>query len=137
MNEGLPKFKGENLLAEIRKSTDGLTYMSETDAPVEPYSGGHADTVDIANFIDVSASAVKHQKLAPKKFFDRLTTVSDWFDPEQRETARRFSELEKLLEENLNKLTVFKIGHIQIDIYVVGLDADKNLIGIKTKAVET
>jgi hypothetical protein len=137
MNEWLPKFKGENLLAEIRKSTDGLTYMSETDAPVEPYSGWRADTVDICNFIQGAARAVKHEKLAPKKFFDRLTTVSEWFGPEQTETARRFSELEKLLSENLSELTVFKIGHIQIDIFVVGLDADKNLIGIKTKAVET
>ena len=136
MNEWLPKFKGENLLAEIRKSTDGLTYMSETDAPVEPFSGGHADTVDIAKIIE-NADAIKQEKLSAKKFFERLTTVSDWFGPEQTETARRFSELEKLLEENLSELTVFKIGNIQIDIYVVGLDADKTLIGIKTKAVET
>jgi hypothetical protein len=136
MNEWLPKFKGENLLAEIKKSTDGLTYMSETDAPVEPFSSGRADTVDIVKFIE-NDGAVKREKLSAKKFFDRLTTVSDWFGPEQTETARRFLELEKLLEENLSELTVFKIGRIQIDIYVVGLDADKNLIGIKTKAVET
>jgi len=136
MNEWLPKFKGENLLAEITKSTDGLTYMSETDAPVEPFSGGHADVVDIAKIIE-NEGAAKHEKLSPKKFFERLTTVSDWFGPEQTETARRFSELEELLDENLSELTVFKIGNIQIDIYVVGLDADKTLIGIKTKAVET
>ena len=136
MNEWLPKFKGENLLAEIRKSTDGLAYMSETDAPVEPFSGGHADNVDIAELVE-NGGAAKHEKLSPKKFFDRLTTVSDWFGPEQTETARRFSELEKLLQENLSDLTVFKIGHIQVDIYVVGLDTDKTLIGIKTKAVET
>jgi hypothetical protein len=42
-----------------------------------------------------------------------------------------------LLEENLADLTVFRIGSIRIDIYVVGLDADGNLAGIKTKAVET
>jgi hypothetical protein len=136
MNEWLPKFKGENLLAEIRKSTDGLNYVSETDAPVEPFSGGHVDAVDIAKLIE-NTGAMKHEKLSPKKFFDRLTTVNDWFGPEQTDTARRFSELEKLLEENLSELTVFKIGRIQIDLYVVGYDADKNLIGVKTKAVET
>lgn len=136
MNEWLPKFKGENLLAEITRSTDGLTYISETDAPVEAFSGGHADTVDITSLIE-NRGSVKCEKLSAKKFFDRLTTVSDWFGPEQIETARRFSEVEKILEENLRDLAAFKMGHIQIDIYVVGLDADNNLIGIKTKAVET
>ncbi len=42
-----------------------------------------------------------------------------------------------LLEANLRDLRVFKIGEIQIDIYVVGLDVENNLTGIQTKAVET
>jgi len=37
MNERLPKFKGKKLLAEIAKSTQGLIYISETDAQVEPF----------------------------------------------------------------------------------------------------
>ncbi len=40
-------------------------------------------------------------------------------------------------EKNLRDLKVFKIGKIQIDVYVVGLDAEDNLLGIETKAVET
>jgi hypothetical protein len=45
--------------------------------------------------------------------------------------------LQKLLEENLEDLIVLRTGRIQIDIYVVGLDAAGNLAGIQTKAVET
>ncbi len=40
-------------------------------------------------------------------------------------------------EKNLRNLKVFKVGKIQLDIYVVGLDAENRLLGIKTKAVET
>ena len=72
-----------------------------------------------------------------EQFFARLTTENDWFGEKEKETARRFSALQKLLDENLRDLTVSKIGHIQLEIFVVGLDADNNLIGIKTKAVET
>jgi len=45
--------------------------------------------------------------------------------------------LKILLEKKLKELKVFKIGKIQLDIYVVGLDAESNLTGIQTKAVET
>ena len=51
--------------------------------------------------------------------------------------AKRFLELQKLLEENLRELKVFRIGRIQLDIFVVGIDKSGSLIGVSTKAVET
>jgi hypothetical protein len=137
MNERLPKFKCENLLTEIKKSTAGLTYISETDAAVETYNGGHVDSVNISHFVPNKTGSGKYEQISPERFFERLTTERDWYGPREKEIARRFAELEKLLRENLSDLTVFRIGRIQIDIYVVGLDAEDNLIGIKTKAVET
>ena len=63
--------------------------------------------------------------------------MQDWFGDEETATANKFAELKKLLEDNLRYLKVFKIGKIELDIYIVGLDVESNLIGIKTKAVET
>ncbi len=45
--------------------------------------------------------------------------------------------MKDLLEKNLKDLKVFKVGKIQLDVYAVGLDAESNVIGIQTKAVET
>jgi hypothetical protein len=42
-----------------------------------------------------------------------------------------------LLEGNLRDLRVFKVGRIELDIYVVGINSEGILMGIKTKAVET
>jgi hypothetical protein len=137
MNERLPKFKGKNLLAEIEKSTAGLTYISETDAPVKAVFVAGARSTDAIHFISKGTAAEILEARQPREFFDRLTTEKDWFGSREREIAKRFSELEKLLNENLCNLTVLRVGRIQIDIYVVGLDADGNLVGIKTKAVET
>ena len=61
----------------------------------------------------------------------------DWYGAEEKHNAERFARLQNLLEENLRDLKVFKIGRIEIDVYVVGLDQNNELIGIKTKAVET
>lgn len=133
MNERLPKFKGKKLLVEIEKSTAGLTYISETDADVEPYYGERVPSIEI----DHLTADKRYERIDPKIFFERLTIEKDWFGAREKERAKRFALLQKLLEENLRGITVFRIGDIQIDIYVVGLDADGNLIGIKTKAVET
>jgi hypothetical protein len=137
MNEWLPKFKNEKLLAQIVEHTKGLTYISETDSAIEPYSGERTGTVSVSDLISGETDAIKYEKLSPENFFDRLIVDRDWFGPKEKENAQRFAQLQKLLQENLRDLTVFKIGYIRLDVYVVGLDADNNLIGIKTKAVET
>lgn len=134
MNERLPKFKGQKLLAEIEKSTDGLTYISETDASIEPVYVGH---VEAESFLESIGNDQKSETLDPAAFFDRLTTIKDWFGPRENERAKTFALLEEILRVNLRDIKVIRVGHIRIDIYVVGLDADDNLIGIKTKAVET
>ena len=137
MNEWLPNFKSENLLSEIAKSTSGLVYISETDAPIEPFFGGQVESVDVNQVVQQMFASGNLETVNAKQFFVRLTAEKDWFGEREKQTARRFSVLQKLLEANLRDIKVFKIGHIQIEIYVVGLDAHNNLIGIKTKAVET
>jgi hypothetical protein len=72
-----------------------------------------------------------------RAFFARLTRTEGWHDDAQRAQAKKFLELQTLLEENLRDLKVFKVGRIRLDIYAVGLDVDGNLLGIKTRAVET
>lgn len=127
------------LAEQIEKAAAGLYYISETDAEVKPFVGGKAEAVSKE---EVSAQT-KNRADAPieernfAEFFERLTKIEDWFGDEEKETARKFAELKKVLENNIRDLKVFKIGKIQLDIYAVGLDAENRLIGIKTKAVET
>ena len=134
MNERLPKFKGQELLAEIEKSTKGLTYISETDADVEPV---FIRSSEAENFLDSIGKDEKRETLDPSAFFYRLTTKKEWFGPKENESAKRFALLEGILRSNLRDLKVIRVGRVRIDIYVIGLDADNNRIGIKTIAVET
>jgi hypothetical protein len=134
MNERLPKFKGEKLLDEITKSTTGLTYISETDAAIEPFFAARDKEKNIFNRI---AGHQLREEREASEFFSRLTKIRDWFGPREIARAKRFALLEKLLAENLHDIKAIRIGRINIDIYVVGRDADENLVGIKTKAVET
>lgn len=70
-------------------------------------------------------------------FFERLIAINEWFGDSEKERAARFARLKAELAASLSDLTVFRIGRIRIDIYVVGIDAEGRLAGIATKSVET
>lgn len=141
--------KKMNLIAEtpqanpfvekVKELSEGLYYISETDAEIFPFEGTKAEAVTKENILIQTKNApdapVEERNFA--EIFARLTAMQDWFGDEEKATAERFAAIQKFLEENLKDLKVFKIGSIQIDVYFVGLDANGNLMGIQTKAVET
>jgi len=129
----------DNLAEQIKIAVRGLYYISETDALIQPFIGKQAKTVSKQEILSqtkkAADSTVEEKDFAG--FFARLTEIQDWFGDEEKEIAKKFVRLKELLEKNLRDLKVFRIGKIQLDIYVVGLNAEDNLLGIETKAVET
>ena len=129
----------KKLTEQIKKAAEGLYYISETDAEIFLFTGAKSDAVTKENLLSQTGNKpeapVEERNFAD--FFTRLTKIQDWFGDEEKQTAAKFARLKELLEKNLKDLKVFKVGRIEIDIYVVGLDAQGNLAGIKTKAVET
>ena len=140
INKDDPDISEKNDFAEnVKKLTKDLYYISETDAEFSVFVGEKTDSVskkEILRQIKNSPDAKVEEKDF-NEFFARLTKIQDWFEKEEIEDARRFGELEKLLRENLTDKKVFKIGEVQLEIYVVGLDEKSNLSGLKTEAVET
>ena len=130
---------GKNLGEEVKKLVEGLYYISETDAEMLPFVGAEARAVTKEEILSQTKSPanlpIEERDFA--QFFARFTEIQDWFGDEEKETAQKFVRLKEFLEKNLKDLKVFKIGKIQLDVYVVGLDAGNRLMGIKTKAVET
>jgi len=131
---------GENSLKEkIKKACGGLYYISETDAEISPFVGSQAEAVTKEEILSQTKSA--SDATIEERNFDeliaRLTEIQDWFGDEEKQTAQKFADLRGLLKNNLRDLKVFKIGKIELDVYVIGLDAENKLTGIKTKAVET
>lgn len=127
------------LVEQIKKLCENLIYISETDADISPFAGGVASAV-------TKEEILRQTKAAPDapveerdfdEIFGRLTEIQDWFGDEEKQTVQKFSDLRDFMKKNLRDLKVFKIGQIQLDVYAVGLDARNNLVGIKTRAVET
>ena len=131
--------KKESFEEELKKACEGLYYVSETDAEIFPFFGGKvkgSPLETIALNLGLKKETAVEERIFVD-FFTRLTKIQDWFTEIETKNAKRFLALQKLLEEKLEDLIVLRTGRIQIDIYVVGIDAAGNLAGIQTKTVET
>ncbi len=129
----------DSLAKQIQEITADLYYISETDALILPFVSQQVQSISRETILEQTEnapdSAVEERSFV--EFFARLIEIQDWFREEETKMAEKYLLLKKLLEKNLKDLKVYKIGKVQIDIYVVGLDAENKLTGIKTKAVET
>ena len=123
----------------IEKACEGLIYISETDAPVLPFAGSAATDVTREIILQQTGGEAGEpiEEVSIAEFFGRLTAIKDWFGEAEKARAKKFLDLQKLIEENLNLARVFRIGTIRVRIFAVGVDDEGRLIGVSTEAVET
>lgn len=129
----------EKLFIRIAVACKELTYVSETDAEVTPYAPPNTDAKAPEIISQHAGRSVDDlvEEVSFSAFFQRLTTIRDWYGERETLRAKKFLELQKLLEEDLTELKVYRLGRIQIDIFVVGRDQNGLLMGVTTKAIET
>lgn len=145
MTKRVKKFSGKKkkslsvTATDIASACNGLIYISETDAPLTPFSFVSTDK-------DILGAVVDHFKLSdeskiesrpPETFFDRLIVAKEWHDDKQRSITARFADLYKMMTANLVDMTVLRSGEIRVDIYVAGRTKNGEIVGFRTQAVET
>jgi hypothetical protein len=115
----------------------GLLFMSETDAPLTYYEldleksrqWPPSTTGQFLQLIGEDPAALV-EKLAPEKFFRDL-----WPGNEDRED--QVAALRKAMTEELKSIEGFRVGEIQIKIFVLGKGDTGNVRGLQTLSVET
>lgn len=121
-------------LEEFSKLTEGVIFISETDAGLEPFVEKQG-TQDLREKLISSPSDFEEMPFA--KFFDRLTTRKKWHTAADQKRTAAFLKIRKYLEGHLTDLRVVRSGKIRIDIAVFGKTPDGSLAGFRTRAVET
>lgn len=115
-----------------------LEYISETDAAIKPFTRPKPNERSLDGYIKVlNVDERPIEEVGFDEFFDRLTVNREWHRDVDRSRAKRFEKLRYLLQDNLDDIRVIRVGRIRINIYVVGVYDDKQLIGVKTMAIET
>lgn len=129
------RLAGDRLNLELRQACDGLSFISETDAPIVPVEAFVGSSVK--DFVEESAGGERVKVFPVGSFFDRPTTEQEWHTDADRERVRRFRRLRKIILDNLDDVMTYRAGKIRVEIFVLGTDREGKLAGIRTRSVET
>ena len=128
------------VLQALKAATDGLLYASETDSPFElvhwPRKSPTLTGSGLVSLIGKKPN-VRVEEVGLEKFFQDLIQDQDWHDDHDKKIVERYRNLLAVLKKQLTDAKVFKVGKVQIDIYIVGRTSDGEWVGTKTSAVET
>jgi hypothetical protein len=129
----------EQLAEELKRATEGLLFMSETDAPLEVVRLGAEPALNQQALMELAqAPAGTPVKQETADYFFRVAVSEpDWKTKEEIAVARRYQSLLRLLKENLTELSVYRIGSRRISVFILGKSAEGNWLGLRTRVVET
>jgi len=132
----------ENSLKQVLlQAADGLLYPSESDEPFAYFEWDLGSNKPL-NEQDVKRYAQKNrqtlvEKLSVDDFFARVTEVKEWYQEEEIRQLEQFRILKEKITENLADVQVFRLGRIEIDVYIVGRTPSGKWAGLSTKLTET
>ena len=127
--------KTQDLLPELEAACDELLWRSETDCPFEVTvlpEGQHPSVLLSSYPADTPVTVVSLDA-----FFGQSTVERSWFDSRELILVERYRNLRDLLETTLEDPQVYRIGRVEMDVYLLGTTEDNQVIGVKTKIVET
>jgi hypothetical protein len=129
----------EEIQQQLERAVAGLLVMSEADYPFEIVSWGATReiTPDYLRTQAGAAPGATVQVLSPEKFFGQAMSEPEWKGADELAAARRYQALVRLLKENLDEPKVYRVGEINIPVYIVGRTPSGNWLGLSTRVVET
>jgi hypothetical protein len=125
----------EEILAELRQAAEGLWYMSESDYPLEAVrveGPGEPSRERLREIAGADAGA-RVETRSLEEFFRPGAAVRAG----ERPTGASFEGVLRALEGNLKDIRVYRIGDINIHVYVLGRSGAGNWLGLRTRVVET
>ncbi|WP_414530926.1 nuclease A inhibitor family protein [Nodularia chucula] len=126
------------ILEQLKQASEGLLFMSESECACEVCLWS-----DAAATPEQVVQLTNHPQDTPVEvqgvddFFSVATTAQDWHSAAEKETVNKFLALVQVIKANLSNPQVYRLGEIEIDIYVIGQTPTGDLAGIATKIVET
>jgi hypothetical protein len=112
---------------QLAAVTKDLLYPSDSEAPFEPvlWPPGPQDARAAVTANAEPPVGAKIEEVSPGDFFGELSDDS------------RFAALQQTLQKELPGYQVFRVGQVNIAIYLIGKTGEGAWAGLKTTSVET
>lgn len=122
----------------LLKASEGLLYTSESDYPFSYFSFSNTSKLPTPQqFLQLLKQT--EQPIEQVRFddlFNRLTRIEPGMDKQQIKAAKRYRVLEKIFKSTFTDLTVYRVGTIQIGVYITGV-SDCGIGGLQAISIET
>ena len=126
------------IIDRLKQATADLLWASESDYPCEVRTEEQGvELTPTALFQVLVAPNMAIEIISLADFFAPVLTTEDWYGAEELATVDRYANLVQTIESNLTEVQVFRLGEIEISVYIIGKTPDGDLIGLKTQAIET
>jgi hypothetical protein len=123
----------DDYVEEIRRACDGLSYPSSIESPVDVLTFATADVYNAFANANLFAPGVARTALSMEEFFGPLA------DPPSGARGRsqdaRWLNLWRLLELRLSMPRVYRVGRVDVDIYIIGVVGLTPIV-LRTRALE-
>jgi len=121
----------------LTQDSQGLLMPSESEYPFEVFVWEDVELtpqkiLELTNY--PPATSIEEVEL--DYFFRNVATEKDWHDKIQKENVAKFQNLVQVIKDNLAELRVYRIGTIDVNVYIVGKTND-GVAGLATKVIET
>jgi hypothetical protein len=126
----------KEIIDRLSTLSKDLLFPSESEYPLEPFTWESTSlTPETILTRSQKPADTLIESITLEEFFAPVTTDEDWFEDEDRQVAQRFRDLQAAIA-TLENVQVFRLGKIEIDVYIVGA-IGPDLIGLKTTVIET
>ena len=115
--------KDAQLIDQLKRATAGLLVMSESDYPFEivRWDGSTAINPEFLRSLTNEPAESRVEETSVEQFL----------------ASGPFEHLEKFLREHLTDLKVYKVGAINIPVYIIGKSPEGSWLGLSTRVIQT
>ena len=145
MTTNIPTGSLKNIVISLKEQIETLTadlmYPSESDEKIEYFDMEHSTNEKLAMTDFRMYNGIKPETVITKisfdDFFIPLIKTEDWFGDDEKKWAEDSLKLKNILADKAKDFQGFKVGTIEIDVFVFGKADECKWVGLKTKVIET
>ena len=127
------------LIKDLQQASAGLLWLSEADYPWEVVYWQQISELTPETLLQQinydSTSKIETKTL--EQVFAVATAEQDWHNEAEKQEVESYQSLVNLLDHYLDNIQVYRVGEVEIELYVLGQTKHQAIAGLKTKIIET
>lgn len=114
------------ILQQIEEKAAGQYFISESDYPFVPVNWGSTEITD--EFLKGQSEEKPDSEIEQKSFDEFYAKYAP---------RENYGVVLDALKNNLTDLRVYRVGRVNIGVYLIGKSPEGNWLGLSTRSVET